>query len=130
MAYKYYNPNGNKKHTGDCVVRAISKLMDQTWDQTYIELCLQGFLMKDFGDSNQVWDSYLRGCGFKRYAISNTCPDCYTVRDFCYDHSIGEYLLATGSHVVAVIEGDYYDSWNSGDEVPIYYYSRQNNERR
>ena len=60
MAYEYYNPNPHAKSIGDCVVRAISKVLDKSWDETYIELCIQGYLMKDFGDSNQVWDSSQR----------------------------------------------------------------------
>ena len=80
--------------------------------------------MKDWGDSNEVWDSYLRGCGFIRKVIPNTCPDCYTVRDFCYDNPYGIFILATGSHVVAVIDGSYYDSYDSGMESPIFYYMR------
>ena len=124
MSYVYYNPNPHSKSVGDCVVRAISKVMHQTWDKTYIELCVEGYLMKDFGDSNNVWDSYLRGCGFRRMIIPNTCPDCYTVREFCYDHPNGSYIVATGSHVVAIIDGNYYDSWDSGNEGPIYFYSR------
>ena len=124
MAYVYYNLNPNGKSVGDCVIRAISKAMNYSWDQTYIELCVQGFLMKDLPDSNKVWDSYLRGCGFTRRVIPDYCPDCYTVRDFCEDFPYGIFILATGSHVICVIDGDYYDLWNSGDEVPIYYYER------
>lgn len=124
MAFKYYNPNPYHNDKGDCVIRAISKVMNQTWDQVYLELCIQGFLIKDWGDSNKVWDSYLRGCGFIREVIPDTCPQCYTVRDFCYDNPYGTFILATGSHVVAVIDGNYFDSWNSGDEVPIYYYKK------
>ena len=126
MAYKYYNPHpfGKDYRIGDCVIRAISKVMHQSWDRTYLELCVQGYLMKDWGDSNQVWDSYLRGCNFVRKVIPNTCPDCYTIRDFCKDNPYGEFIVATGTHVVAVVNGNYYDSWDSGNEVPIYYYER------
>ena len=124
MAYKYYNPNPNFKSIGDCTIRAISKAMNQSWDKTYIELCIQGYLMKDMPDSNAVWDSYLRGCGFKRRIIPNTCPDCYTINDFCEDHIYGIYIVATGSHAVAVVDGTVLDSWNSLNEVPIYYYQR------
>lgn len=126
MGYKYYNPNPHHKSRGDCVIRAISKVMNQSWNQTYIELSIQGYLMKDWGDSNEVWDSYLRGCGFIRKTISDTCPVCYTIKDFSIDNPYGEYILATGSHVVAVINGSYYDSWDSGHEVPIFYYERRN----
>lgn len=124
MTYEYYNKNPNFKSVGDCTIRAISKILNQSWDKTYIELCIQGYLMKDMPDSNAVWDSYLRGCGFIREVIPNTCPDCYTVNDFCYDNPTGKYILATGSHVVAVVDGDYYDSWDSGNEVPIFFYQR------
>jgi len=125
MAYRYYNPNKRSRNDrGDCVIRAISKITGQSWSETYWELCLQGYLMGDFGNENSVWDSYLKGLGFKRRVIPNQCPDCYTVRDFCYDHWDGSYIIATGSHVVAVINGDYFDSWDSGNEIPIYYYSR------
>ena len=55
--------------------------------------------------ANNVWGSYLRDIGYKRYIIPNTCPDCYTVRDFCIEHAHGRYILATGSHVVAVVDG-------------------------
>ena len=125
MAYKYYNPNPANNDTGDCVVRAISKALNQTWDETYWDLCDQGYLMGDWGDSNRVWDTYLRENGFIRKVIPNTCPRCYTVEDFCHDNPYGIFILATGNHVVAVIDGIAYDSWNSLREVPIFYYVRQ-----
>ena len=28
-------------------------------------------------------------------------------------------------NVIAVIDGDYYDSWDSGNEVPIYYWKQE-----
>ena len=126
MAYKYWNPNNRKlDNRDDCVVRAISKVMNQSWDKTYWELCGQGYLMGDFGNANAVWDSYLRGCGFVRRVIPNYCPDCYTVRDFCHDHDVGTYILAIGNHTIASIDGSYFDSWDSGDLVPIFYYERR-----
>ena len=33
-----------------------------------------------------------------------------------------KYLIGTGSHAVAVIDGDYYDSWDSGNEIPAYFW--------
>ena len=41
------------------------------------------------------------------------------------DNPEGKYLLATGTHVVTVIDGDYYDTWDSGDEIPIYYFTKE-----
>lgn len=125
MAFIEFNPNPNGKHVGDCVVRALSKVMDTSWERTYIELCLQGFMMSDLPSANYVWGNYLKGRGFKQKLLQEDCPECYTVKDFCKEHEEGVYVLATGSHVVAVVDGDYYDSWDSGDEIPVYIFEKE-----
>lgn len=117
------NPKG--KYVGDCVVRAISTVLQEAWEKVYVELAIQGFTMSDMPTSNHVWGSYLASKGYKRYIIPNTCPDCYTIRDFAKDNPEGTFLLATGTHVVAVVDGDYYDTWDSGDEVPIYFWREE-----
>ena len=123
--YKEKNLNPSGKRTVDCVVRAIAYATGSTWERTYLELTMEGYEKHDMPSSNAVWDSYLRKKGFERHLIPNTCPMCYTVKDFCKDHPNGMYVLATGTHVLAVEQGDYYDTWDSGDEVPIYYYVRR-----
>lgn len=125
--FKYYNANPSKNLVGDCVIRAISKATNQTWNETYLDVVKQGYLVKDMPSSNSVWGGYLISKGFKRYVIPNNCPDCYNVRDFCKDFPNGVYLLATGSHVIAVENGNYFDTWDSGDEVPIYYWQKGGN---
>ena len=124
MAFIYYNRNIAGNDTGDCVIRAISIALNQSWGDTYWDLCHQGFIMGDWGDNNKVWDSYLRSRGFKRRVIPNTCPDCYTVKDFCIDHPYGVFILSTGNPTVTVKDGNYYDSWDSGSLNPIFYYER------
>ena len=122
MKYVYFNPNPNKKSVGDCVIRAICKAANLKWLQVFDLICEKARMMYDMPSGNAVWSSVLKDLGFKRYSIPNYCPDCYTIRDFCFDHPIGNYVVATGSHAVAVINGNYYDSWDSGNEVPIYYF--------
>ena len=123
--YIFYNPNPKGIRVGDCVIRGLTKILDSNWDDIYTEVLVKGFELKDMPSSNNVWGAYLRSRGFKRITIPNTCPDCYTVRQFCDDHRFGRYLLATGEHVVAVEDGDYYDAWDSGDEIPIYYWRKE-----
>ena len=122
--FKYYNPHPSQRRIGDCVIRAISKVLDWEWNDTYTALCLQGYVMSDLPSSNQIWGAFLRKQGFIRQVIPNECPDCYTVEDICKDHPTGIYVLGTGSHAVAVVDGFYYDAWESGREQPIYYYEK------
>lgn len=116
------------KSVGDCVVRAMSKLLDEDWLNTYIDLCYRGALACDMPSSNMVWSAYLRELGYNRFSIPNTCPNCYTIKDFCVDHPRGAFMVAVGDHVVAVVNGDYYDAWDSGNEIPISYYYREEME--
>ena len=120
--YIQTNTNPLNNDTGDCVIRAISLAIDKSWDEVYTALSVYGYDMKDWGNSNAVWNRYLLENGFKRDFIPSTCPYCYTVSDFCNDHPIGNYLLASGQHLVCVKNSNYMDSWNSGGMIPIYYY--------
>ena len=124
MAWIKWNPNPNRKHVGDCAVRAITKATDESWENAYCGICIQGFLMCDMPSNNGVWGAYLRTKGFKRKLLSEDCPDCYTVEEFCQDHPKGVFVVAVSGHVLTVIDGNYHDSWDSGQENPIYYFER------
>lgn len=119
--YIKQNPNPKKNLVGDCVVRAIAIATGQTWEQIYIDLCLQGLSMYDMPSSNNVWKTYLQKNGFKIGIIPNSCPECYTVSEFANDNKDGIYILGTGEHVVTVVDGNYIDTWDSGEEVPTFY---------
>ena len=124
MGLIFYNPNPTGKRVGDCTVRAISKALGQSWECTYTGLSLQGFLLGDMPSANATWGAYLRANGFARRIVPDSCPDCYTVRDFAADHPHGTYILSLASHVVCLIDGDVYDTWDSQDETPLYYWER------
>lgn len=120
-----YNPNPQRNTVGDCTVRAISKAMGQTWYETYWGMCLQGALMCNMPTANEVWGAYLRKHGFIRRIIPDTLPPGYTIADFAADHPKGTYILALSGHVVCAKDGEYFDTWDSGDEVPLYYWERK-----
>lgn len=125
MAYIEFNPNPAGRKVGDCAVRAIAKALDMDWESAYILLTVNGFYMGDMPSSDQVWGATLRQRGFRKSVLSDRCPDCYTVDDFCIDHPNGVYVLALGGHVVTVVDGNLYDSWDSSNEVPLYFWKRK-----
>lgn len=118
-----YNPNPMDNRAGDCTVRAISKAMSQDWDTSFIWLCIYGFMMCNMPSANCVWGKYLSKNGFKCTMIWEPGKR-YTVDDFCRDNPKGTFILAIDGHVVCVVDGFYYDTWDSGGEIPIYCWAK------
>ena len=121
--YKYYNPNPKSAAAGDCVVRMICCITGLSWEESYNTICKKGLELCDMPSANRVWMSFLMDdLGMVRDTIYNICPVCYTVKDFCREFNKGLFVLSTGSHVLTVLDGDYYDSWDSGEESPIVFF--------
>ena len=125
LLYKFFNPNPAGKMVRDCVVRAICKAENLSWEFAYLSICAAGLVEYDMPDGNDVWGIYFKNRGYTREYIPNTCHDCYTVRRFCEEHPKGLFVLCTGNHAVTVVDGDYYDAWDSGNEVPMYFWTKE-----
>ena len=125
--WREYNPNPRHNTVGDCTTRALTKATGEDWDTIYLIISAYGFDMKNMPSANRVWGRYLYNKGFREHAINNYGDKFYTVEDFCIDHSKGTYILhiPDPGHVVCVVDGFYWDSWDSGGEVPQYYWERE-----
>ena len=119
-----YNPNPVGRSVGDCAVRAIAKALNVSWEKAFTLIAVNAFQMGDMPSSNSVWGAVLRQHGFYRSAIESECPDCYTAEDFCKDHPKGVYVLGFGNHVATVLDGQIFDSWDSSQEIPQYYWTK------
>ena len=122
-----YNPNPVSRNVGDCSIRALTVALGVDWETAFALLSANAFQMADMMSSNAVIGSVLRQHGFRRSVIPNFCPDCYTVGQFAEEHPEGVFVLGTGSHVVAVKDGEILDSWDSSNEIPQYYWWRKEN---
>ena len=118
-----YNSNPLAANAEDCAIRAVSVALNVPWDDAFDMVCQMAKSMGVMPHNNAAWGAVLRQHGFIRKIIPNTCPNCYTIDDFCMDNPEGVFVLGTGSHAVAVIDGNYYDTWNSGNEIPVYYWT-------
>lgn len=126
MPYSNYNPNPAGRSVGDCAVRAIARAMDTDWDTAYAMLSAAGMAMKDLPNADSVWGGVLLAHGWHKGLLD----DGYSVASFADEHPTGKYVLSMpGRHVVAVDNGNYYDSWDSGNELPVYYYEQDEDRR-
>ena len=123
--YQHYQPNPRKIQTDDCVIRALTKALDVDWDTASVYAIVQQIRDSDLYVKNYVWGNLLLRNGFIKHHIPDTCPDCFTVEDFAREHPQGLYILGTGEHAVAVVDGDWYDTFDSGAMIPIVYYEKE-----
>ncbi len=132
MGYVYYNPNPlRRNNAGDCTIRAITKAMEDEgydWDKTYTSLAVYGMRYGDMPSANAVWGSFLIDHGFQENIIVSKCRDCYTVEQFCKDHPKGIFVVGTNDHAVAVCGGDVWDTFDSRDMYPTYYFEKTKKE--
>jgi hypothetical protein len=115
------NPNPKGKIATDCVIRAISICMNRGWYEVFDRLCKVARKDCDMPSNDGVWGHLLYICGMEPFLLPK-CPTCITLREFCAMYPRGHYIVGTGNHAVAVIDGDYYDSWDSGNEILSFFW--------
>lgn len=94
--WKYYNANVRGNSVNDCVVRAISKAEDKTWDETYEELSdiaqYEGILLDDVNFVERYLDKrYKRQCHYSK-----------TVGEFMEECNKGTYLITMKGHITVI----------------------------
>ena len=123
--FKYFQPNEKdiKDKTGDCQIRALCKVLGVSWVEAFdltIPICreLQTYTIFDC-DRNKTKEA-MESIGFTYTGISNRNGSKRpTIDEFAKDHPIGSYIAKVANHVVAIVDGNYYDTWDSGYK-PMY----------
>ena len=123
--YRHLNPNPTGKQNNDCLVRTLAIVFEIPWEKALMDLTQYAMLIYSMPNNDDTLSLYLKEKGFKREIIPNTCPACYTVKDFCMDHPEGTFIVLTSGHAIPVIDGYYYDATDSGNDIPMYYWEKE-----
>ena len=127
MAYKYYQPNKKdiKDNIGDCVIRALTKATGKEWLEVFDELIPYARAMQAPCISQQVYEAYLINHGYIYTGISNAKGTKRpTVASFAKSHKEGTFVLRVAHHVVTAQDGNYYDTWDSGEKSLYGYWTK------
>ena len=119
------NPNPCRLEEPDCVVRAIAIATDRDWHTVHRELCEFSGWMCSMPSVNKVWSAYLEAIGFQRFELPEWCPECVTVQAFCRYFPRGTYIIGTGTHAVACLDGNWIDAWDSAQMKPTYFFRKK-----
>lgn len=117
------NVNPNDNLAGDCVVRSLTKASGSSWEETFKGLCELAYEMKYLPNADEVWKEYARSIGFEYKALPKVEKGGKRpiASELSKQLGSGNYILRVSKHLVASVDGKYYDSWDSGKK-PVYGY--------
>lgn len=126
--WKYYQPNKKdiKDEYGDCVIRALTKALGMEWLEVFDDIqpisrelqvpfnckpCYERYL----AEKGYIWKSDKVAKGKKKL----------TPQTFYKEHPTGTYILRQAHHLVTVVDGYFYDTWDSGDRSVYGYWVKE-----
>ncbi len=127
--YVYYQPNDKdlKDNYGDCTIRALAKALNITWLEAFdltIPVCRREQIPNIFYAPASIRNALMHELSFEYTPISNKKGSKRpTVEEFAKAHRKGSYICNVANHEVAVVDGKYYDTWNSGRKSLYGYYT-------
>lgn len=140
MEFEYFNNNPSQRYRadgrpiksdqcGDCVVRAVAKALDLSWEDSYKKLCDEGLRQHIMPNdsSGKVYGKVLEDAGFslgsvnqgfiRRYHRRPTVSELY---DGLLRHNSNtsrkKIVIKCTHHLTCIDEGVIFDTWDTSDE--------------
>ena len=117
--WREFNPNPKSRNIGDCTLRAYCAAFDIDWNKAFdiaskiskenssmIQYMFKKIMTEHFGCEEDP--------DYNKKKVKN--KDRITVNTFAMTHPYGTYVLGVRQHAVTVKNGEYWDSWDSGDK--------------
>lgn len=130
--YKYYQPNKMdvKDEQGDCTIRGLTKFFDVSWLDAFDMLVTYARRKQRLINSIDNIKELLKDRAVNYVSIYEPKKkNKVTVEKFARDNAKGgKFLLYVragySTHIVAVEDGYYYDTWDCGDRIVYGYWRR------
>lgn len=131
--FHFHNANLKGKMTSDCVVRAVTMVLNQPYEQTLREMAEMTIKTGYMLNENKGIEAYMKSKGWTKCKQPKKYDGTkYTGKEFCrtlMHPTYSEELQLTdksfeinrilanigGHHTVAIMSGQIWDTWNSAD---------------
>ena len=129
--FKYYQPNKKdlNDNYGDCTIRALCKAFDIGWVEAFkltIPYCIEYQVSNIFHPPIKIRREIMEKLGSSYTGISvKRGRKRPTVDSFTREHKTGTYILNVANHEVTVVDGIYYDTWDSGHCCVYGYFTKK-----
>jgi hypothetical protein len=112
--YVFYNANPKKLlSSSDCVIRAISKALNKSWEDVYMDLVKIGLETKAMPSQKKTFEKYLNELGYATEKQPRKEDNTkYTADEFAKKNKKGIYIINLANHLSVLVDGKIYDTWN------------------
>jgi len=125
VKYKYYNANPYMNETGDCVIRALSKFLDYTWEDSYSELFNKSLEMKLLFNNNKCFRAYLQeNLGLKELEFDGKVKNLNINKKFKYI-VLCKVADQEDCHLICIKNGILYDTSDSRNLEILSYWKKE-----
>lgn len=119
--YRKFNINPNDRNVDDCYIRSLSLAYGLPYTEVKNELNkMHRRSSTHAANSDYILELFIKNHGSE--SVYNVREDV-TLEEFSGEHNEGTFIVFTGKtkkysdHMVCVIDGDYWDSWDSSKQV-------------
>lgn len=127
--FKYYQPNKKdlKDKVGDCSIRAFTKALNMDWLEVFDALYPYAREAQCLFNQKGAYEPFLKDRGWIYTPLKR--GDKQTVINFVSNHKEGTFILyikvGFGTHLVAVEDGYFWDTWDCGQKYVYGYYKKE-----
>ena len=114
-----FNPNPKGRNIGDCTIRSYCAAFGISWDKAFdiaSKVAKENASMIQYMAEKILTEEFNCYVDEKYNKKTVKGKDRITVNEFAMTHPYGTYILHVPKHQVTVINGEYWDSWDSGDK--------------
>ena len=119
--FHFHNANPRGKNAGDCVARAISVALSQTWEDTIREMTEFGIKLGLTFNEDRLINNYLAKKGWLKYSEPRDLNNKkITIKQFInkYGNNKGTIIAKAGSnHITLIKDGVVWDTWDCSGKI-------------
>lgn len=127
--FHFHNANPKGKNANDCVARAISVALSQSWDDTIREMTELGIKLGFVFNEDKCIARYLKDKGWERYNEPRDLENKkLTVKQFIKrpGNDKGSIIAKVGSHHLSIIvDGVVWDTWDCSNKIIHAYWRKK-----
>jgi len=130
QTFHFHNANPKGKNANDCVARAISVALSQSWEVTIREMTELGIKLGLSFNEDKCIDSYLEEKGWTKYKEPrNENNKKITICQFLKKpgNDKGVIIAKAGSHhITLIVDGVVWDTWDCSNQTIHRYFKNPN----